>query len=153
MNDANLLRLMKEVLHKEYKIYEQIFDLSQCQLALLDEINNPDVNEIADLMNRKIELVGDIQEMEIHHAPIKRQWGEQHEQYSQEERDGVAQLRNRSMNLIERLHGMEKNIAQGIERCKSDINRRLGGIKRGRNVTQAYFSYERLPPRYIDKKK
>ncbi len=152
MKETCLLRLMEDAVQEEYDLYERLYHLSEQQLELLGT-DEPDVDAIADVMNRKMDLIGDIQSVENRHTPVKEQWEQKYLQYTAQERDGLSQLRERELQLIERLHRMEEEIAQGIKHCEADINRRLNNLRIGRTANQAYFRYERLPPKYIDKRK
>lgn len=152
MSETCLLQLMEDAVQEEYDLYEGLYNLSERQLELLGA-DDPDVDAIADLMNRKMDLIGQIQSVENRHIPVKEQWEQNYLQYSPQEREGLSQFRERELKLIERLHRMEDEIAQGIKHCEADINRRLNNLQIGRTANQAYFSYERLPPKYIDKRK
>lgn len=152
MNETSLLRLMESALREECTQYEQLFDLSHQQFILLKE-EDPDTDAIADLMNRKIELVKNIEEMDIRQESVRKRWACECERHTPEERAEIAQLRDKNVSLIERLHQMENAIIQAIKRCEREINRRLKNLQKGRMVNQAYFTYERVPSRYIDKKK
>lgn len=152
MSETRLHQLMESALQEEYARYEQLLVLSEQQLSLLKEVD-PDTDTIADLMNRKIELLKGIQELEIQQEPVRHQWNREFECFTLEERAEVSRLRDRSVHLIEQLHRLEQDIAKDIKRCEAEINRKLKSFHQGRIANQAYFSFERLPSRFIDKTK
>ncbi len=152
MNDACLFRLMNDALQEEHDKYLEMLELSNEQISFLRE-TEPDTIRIADLMNRKIQIVEELQLLEQKHQQVKDQWRLEYQNYSSDERNVIKQIRDSSIEMIERLNNSEGIIAKSIKRHQVDINQQLSKLKQGRNANQAYFAYENLPPRYIDKKK
>ena len=152
MNEECLLRLMEHALQEEYDKYGLILELSREQLEELQR-NEPDTDKVANLMKQKMAIIGEIQSLENQHLPVKERWECEYGQYTTEERSPVALVRDLTMQLLERIHGIEGEIAENIKRCEADINRKLSNLHKNRNASQAYFAYERRPSRYIDKRK
>ncbi len=150
MNERRLLEQMELGLKEEYSIYLKILELSNEQIEELDRAN-PDADRIADLMDRKMILFGEIRELETRHAPIKQQWEKGYTAYTEEERAPIAELRDTMMATIERLDGIEERIGIGIKKCEAEVNRQLASIRRGRNANNAYFNIDQGPPRFIDR--
>ncbi len=152
MNQTCLFRLMNDALREEHNKYLEMLELSNEQVSLLRE-TDPDTAKIARLMNQKVQIVEELQVLEQNHQQVKDQWHLEYQQYSLDDRNVIKEIRDASIQTIERLNASEEIIAKSIKRHQVDINQQLGNFQQGRNANQAYFSYESMPPRYIDKKK
>ncbi len=153
MSETSLSQLMAQILQKEYSCYEEMYFLSEKQLNLLISNSDDAIDEIADLMSRKKKIADSIPLLENQHVPIKKRWDNEYLSLSLEERDEIGKIRDSSLRLIERLRVLEDEIYQRISQKKDHFRHRLSTLHQGKAVQHAYFNTERLPPRFIDKKK
>ncbi|MBD3266714.1 hypothetical protein GF373_08600 [bacterium] len=152
MTEQSILQQMVHALRAEFFEYQNLNTLSEKQLDLLAD-SNPNVEQIARVMDHKIKLVETINNLEANHKEIKSQWETDYTLFSPEEKEEIAQLKESLLRTIEQLQEMENQIEQGIKKCETELNQQLHAIQKGRSANQAYFKYDQGPPRYIDKKK
>ena len=141
---------MECVLADEYQFYEQMVPLSEEQLVLLEE-TEPNVERIARLMGKKMELVEVIRHLEEEHREVRIAWEKHHTIYPPEEREGLSHWKEALALLLERLQEMEDRIEIELKRCEVEVSRELRRLHLDRMKNRAYFRLEFSPPRYIDK--
>ncbi|MGC9328638.1 MAG: hypothetical protein ACP5I1_13460 [Candidatus Hinthialibacter sp.] len=152
MSEPSLLHLMNDALSQELALFEQIDELSQKQMALLQE-ESPDADAIAKQMIRKSELMDQLQTIKNRNLPIKETWEREYQQYTGEERREIQQIRDQSVQIVAQIYEREQEIAQAIKTGMAEIDQKLKNLYNARSANKAYFTYETPPPRYIDKKK
>lgn len=152
MGENCLVHDMRHALTEEYVKFEQIFNLSNEQFELTQS-DSPNYERIALLMDQKMTLLGELQRIEKSHESIKLEWERHYRNVPPAERIPVAEIRDKTINLLERLHSLETGIQSNIKRLEEKINEQFNKLHQGRAASKAYFSREQSGPRFIDKKK
>jgi tRNA uridine 5-carbamoylmethylation protein Kti12 len=152
MEPISVLLKMEIALKKEYGEYQNLLSLSAQQHDILSD-PLPDTDQIVSIMDRKMTMINVIQKLESEHKQIKQTWEECHRAFTDEEKRGIAKLREALLSTIERLRDLEDQIIHSIKKCESEINNKLQGLYQGRTANSAYLKINHGPPRYIDKKK
>ncbi len=152
MGQEKILKQMEEALQREYDLYNLLQDLSLQQQEALSAAK-PDVDHVADLMNRKMEVLNSIKQLEQEHLEIKAEWEQEYQNYSQTQREVVAARKNSLLNLIEEIYNLEGIIANGMKKCGNQIHEKIHNLNKGKQVNRSYLNFETGPPRFIDKKR
>jgi len=148
--EKDIVSLMESALTREYELYQQLFFLSQQQMGLLRN-PSPDTEQVARLMDQKMNCLSEIRNLEEADRPIKGKWEKEHQQCSSEQRHRISQCVDTVTKLIEQLKELEDEIAESIKRCEREVNQQLKALYKGRAVTRAYFEPNPGFPRIIDK--
>lgn len=157
MTSPTLLQQMQEILQTEIEHYRRMHELSIRQAEALKP-EHPVVETIAQLMQEKLQIADALQYLEEEHQPVKEQWKQEYQQYSEAEREPIAQMRDTLIDLLEELSEMENQITGQIQSCAESIQEQLGQYTQQKNTSKAYVhskSYTERDvqrPRFFDKR-
>ncbi len=152
MQSNSLVSQMESALAKEYELYKVFLKFSKEQKEELEK-DEPDIDQVVNLMGEKMSLLKVIQEQEEENTGVKSKWEKEYYTFLEDQRAGVAQKKEALMQLFEQLQSLEETIFDEMQTCQNEVNDKLRSLNKGREVNRAYFKYETGPPRFIDKKK
>lgn len=146
------MRFFLEALHKEYALYQHMFELSQKERTLIEEGK---IEELRVSLGKKNVLLDDVVRIEETITDLKHMWQQKNKEVLPELREEINTVLERFRALMEALMNYQKENEQIMyEYNVKKPADELSMVRKGKNLSKAYSVYNSAGrSQYMDKKR